>query len=301
MSKYVIITPCFNEQDYISYPLDSVIKQTIKPIKWLIIDDGSTDRSAAIIEGYTEVHDWIKYRYRTKTKGQAYFTSNVVAIMEAWETVKELDFDYIAILDSDITLPEDYYISLFVEFEKDKKLGVASGIYDNLIDGVLCPELLDRRSTPKAIQVFRKKVFEQIGGYLPLKYGGEDTVSCVMARMYGWKAWSFSEIKAIHHRPTGLGNSSNQLKAKYTLGLNEYFIGSHWMFVLLKSLRRTIIEKPYIIGGLARIAGFFSGFFKQEKRQVPESVVKAFKKEQISRIFNFNRIVEEGGKCEKSR
>ncbi len=287
---FIIITPCYNEQKYIEFSLKSVVNQTIKPSKWIIVNDGSTDKTAEIINNYTDKYDFIEYYFRHKSTGQTYFSSNVYAIMEGWEQVKELDFDYLGILDSDITLPKKYYEKIIAEFENDMNLGVASGIYENLIDGKLVPVINDRRSTPKAIQIFRKEVFEQIGGYLPLKYGGEDTAACVMARMHGWKVWSFPNIKVIHHRPTGSGNSKNIIKAKYMLGLNEYFIGSHWLFVLMKCLKRAFKEKPFIIGGVARFCGFLYGHFINEKRQVPIEMVRFFRREQLRRIFLFNRI-----------
>ena len=289
-NNFIIITPSYEEQNYIDFPLQSVISQTAKPVKWIIVDDGSKDKTAEIIQSYTKEHDFIEYYYRQKTAGQAYFSSNVYALMEGWSRVKDLDFEYLAILDSDITLPEDYYERIIAEFEKDPKLGVASGIYENLIDGKLHPVINDRRSTPKAIQVFRKEVFEQIGGYLPLQYGGEDTAACVMARMHGWKVWSFPDIKVIHHRPTGTGNTSSLLKSKYNLGLNEYFIGSHWLFVLIKCFKRAFREKPFIIGGISRFFGFIAGRFKVEKRIVSNDFIKFFRKEQLSRIFSFNKV-----------
>ncbi|MCD4736082.1 MAG: glycosyltransferase family 2 protein, partial [Bacteroidales bacterium] len=252
--------------------------------------DGSTDDTAEIIRKYAGEHDFICYYYRQKLDGQAYFASNVCAIMGGYQQIKHLDYDYLAILDADITLPENYYQQIIERFRQDEKLGVASGIYENLIDGKLHKVLNDRRSTPKAIQVFRRECFEQIGGYLPLKYGGEDTCACIMARMKGWKSWSFPDIKVIHHRPTGTGNAKDILRAKYTLGLYEYSLGSHPLFVLIKSLRRCFKEQPYIIGGLVRIMGYLVSVFRHETRQIPDEVITFIRTEQLGRLINFNRI-----------
>ncbi len=288
---YIIITPCFNEQSYIDYPLKSISSQTIEPIKWIIVDDSSTDSTAEIIKKYATNNNFIDYHYRVKPNGQDYFTSNVFAIMEGWDQIKHLEFEYLAILDSDITLPVDYYEKIIAEFEKDSMLGIASGIYENLIDGKLHPVLNDRRSTPKAIQVFRKEAFEQIGGYLPLKYGGEDTAACVMARMHGWKVWSFPEIKVVHHRPTGTGNAGSLLKAKYNQGLNEYFLGSHCLFVFIKCIKRSLKEKPYFIGGVTRFLGYIMGRFNGEKRIISKEFMQFFRKEQIKRLLSLNKKI----------
>ena len=143
---------------------------------------------------------------------QSYFGSNVYAIMEGVKQVALIDYNFLAVLDADITLPGDYYEQILARFAADPRLGVASGIYENLVNGQLQRVINDRRSTPKAIQVFRRSCFEQIGGYVPMKYGGEDACACTMARMHGWKSWSFPELKVIHRRPTGLGNARSILR-----------------------------------------------------------------------------------------
>ena len=290
MNNYVILTPAFNEDAYIEKTLGSIIPQRFKPIKWIIVDDGSTDNTAEIIKKYAAEHDFIQYYYRRKPEGQAYFTSNVQAIMTGYEQIKSLDFEYLAILDADITLPEDYYETIISRMELDEKLGIASGVYENLVDGRPEPVINDRRSTPKAIMVFRRECFEQIGGFLPLKWGGEDTAACVTARMRGWKVWSFPDVKVTHHRPTGTGNAGKVLKARLNQGRAEWAMGSYWLFVLIKCGKRALKEKPYIIGGLCRWLGFLQGCCGREKRIVSDEFVKFFRREQLSRILRLNRV-----------
>lgn len=290
MTYYVIVTPAYNEQNYIGKTIESVIAQTVQPYLWVIVDDGSTDDTTKIIQQYAQAYKWIHYLYRKKEAGQSYFSSNVYAIMDGYERVKNLDYDYLAILDADISLPDDYYERIFDHFNKDDKLGVASGVYQDLVNGKLRKVLNDRRSTPKAIQVFRKECFKQIGGYLPLKYGGEDTCACVMARMNGWKSWSFPELCVIHNKPAGTGHTNGMLKIRFRQGMNEYGFATHPLFMFLKSLRRCVKERPYILGGFARLAGFLYGYCLREKRQVPDDVVRFIRREQVERIFNFNQV-----------
>ena len=288
--SYCIITPAFNEADYIGKAIESVLSQTILPHRWVIIDDGSTDNTSEIIKSYSDKYKWVKYIYREKIKGQAYYASNVHAIMAGWRSLQAESFDYLAILDADITLPDTYYEQVFGHFLADSRLGVASGIYENLIDGKLHKVLNDRRSTPKAIQVFRREVFEQIGGFLPLKYGGEDTIACVMARMTGWKAWSFPDIKVVHHRPTGMGNKRNIFRIRFNQGVCEYSLGSHPVFFIIKSSRRALLEKPFILGGILRLCGYFWAFFSRKEMSVPPHVVRYIKEEHKGRLLKFNKI-----------
>lgn len=291
--KYIIITPAYNEADYISETIESVLAQTVLPTKWIIVDDGSKDGTAGIIKKYESMHNFIHYHQRGRQAGQSYYASNVFAIMASWKKIEAKEYEFLAILDADIILPKDYYERIFDRFSRDEKLGAASGVYHDLVNGKLRKVLNDRRSTPKAIQVFRKECFEQIGGYLPLKYGGEDTCSCIMARMNGWKSWSFPELTVVHNKPVGTGHAGNMLKIRFRHGLNEYGLATHPLFMLLKSLRRCIKERPFISGGLARIAGFLYGYCLREKRQIPDEMVRFIRKEQMRRLLNLNRIPKE--------
>jgi len=297
--RYVIITPAYNEEQYIEKTIQSVLQQTVQPLQWLIVDDGSTDNTANIIKSYSEQHTFIHYCFREKVARQEYFASNVFAIMEAYEKSKEMTYDFLAVLDADIVLPANYYEWILGKFIQDPNLGVASGIYVNLIKGKLCTVLHDRRSTPKAIQVFRKKVFEEIGGFIPLKWGGEDTISCVMARIHKWKAWSFPDIEAVHLRPTGTGAVSNILSARFRQGICEYNMAVHPLFFLLKVLRRAILEKPYILGSILRFSGYLLAAVRRDKTILPDSVVAFLRKEQLQRVLSGNKINQPGTESRK--
>lgn len=290
--KFVIITPAYNEEKYIIKTIKSVLKQAVKPVKWIIVDDGSTDETARIIKEFTYKFDWIEYAFRVKDNNQSYYASNVYAIRKGIEMVEQLDIDYIAILDADISLPPNYYQLVFRIFAHDKFLGIVSGNCADVVNSELKRHLYDRRSCAKAIMVFKKQCFKEIGGFIPLKYGGEDTVACFSARMHGWKTWAFKEMIVPHNKPLGTGPSKNMLKIRYRQGIGEYYIGSHPIFVILKSIRRLFKESPFILGSFFRIFGFISGYIRNEKGQVPKSLKKYIRKEQFRRVLNNNQIPE---------
>lgn len=290
-TNFSIITPAFNESEHVEQTVRSVLNQTILPQEWIIVDDGSTDNTAEIIQKYSRRHTFIKYIYRERPVRQEYFSSNVLAIITGYEQIKDSQFDLLAILDADIALPKNYYEYILSKFQSDKQLGIASGIYDDLIDGKPQKVLHDRRSTPKAIQVFRRQVFEQIGGFLPLPYGGEDTISCFMARMSGWKVWSFPEISALHLKPTGTGQTTNALAVRFKQGICEYNLATHPLFFFLKSCRRALLEKPYIIGSISRISGYLWASLRGDKTLLSKDVIKYIRKDQVNRIFNGNKAI----------
>jgi len=289
-SSYFIITPAYNEEKYIGRTIESVIAQSVRPDRWIVVDDGSTDGTAKIVTSYATKYPWICYVFRPKVPGQSYYSSNVYAIAEGFRHLNGTKHDFVAILDADISLPPTYYEELHRRFLQEEMLGIASGVYLVEDGGKLRGTLHDRRSCPKNIMVFRSECYDEIGGFLPLKYGGEDTCACYMARMHGWKTWSFPDLKAVHHKPVGAGQSKSLVRIRFRQGIGEYFLATQPLFLLLKSIRRCFREPPYVIGGLARFAGFCCGPFVKEKWQLSEDVVRYIQKEQLGRVLRCNTI-----------
>jgi poly-beta-1,6-N-acetyl-D-glucosamine synthase len=288
--QYVIVTPAYNEAACIARTIESVLQQTILPIRWVIVDNGSTDATAAIIRDYARRCPFLQYFYQTRVKEETYFANSVGATMGGVQQVSALDYGFLAMLDADIVLPHDYYERILSHFRANPRLGVASGIYENLINGKRQKVLSDRRSTPKAIQVFRRECFAQIHGYVPLPYGGEDTCACIMARMYDWTVWSFPDLIAVHQRPTGVRNGRGMLRARFLQGLCEYGLHTHPVFMIAKSLRRCLFEPPVILGGILRLGGYVYGWLKPWPRRMPADVAEYARREQIDRMLHINRI-----------
>jgi len=282
--KYVIITPAYNEQENIESVIKGVIAQTVHPVKWIIVDDGSTDRTLDIARRYEKSYSFLECHSRKRSNKQSYYASNVYAILSGYDKIKDLDFDYVAILDADIELCDNYYQEIFKRFDLNPDLGIAAGTYLEEICGKISEANIDRQSTPKAIQVFRTKCYQQIGGYIPFKNGGEDSCTEVMARMVGWQTWSFPEIKVIHRKPVGTAQGNSILHGRYGLGLTDYCLGAHPLFMLAKCLRRCVLEKPYLTSGICRLAGYLSGYLKAEPRQIPRHARDYLRKEQLKRL-----------------
>ncbi len=291
---FVIVTPAYNEGRYIGQTIESVLAQTVKPLKWVIVDDGSTDETPSIIQRYAAHYPWIQYHRREKVPGQLYFASNVYAIQEGIDRLGDSLHAFQAILDADISLPPNYYEQILSRLSGDDKLGIGSGVYvDQLSKGRFRKVLNDRRSTPKSITVFRKACFQQIGGFIPMKYGGEDTVACFMARMKGWKTWSFPDLIAIHHKPVGSGHASNRIQIRFRQGIGEYYLATHPLFMLSKSMRRSFKEPPFLIGGILRMAGYLAACLNHEQRQISDELVRFIRAEQWGRVLHGNRIPAE--------
>ncbi len=289
-TKYVIITPAYNEAAYIECTIKSVLAQSVIPDKWVIVDDGSTDDTAKIIRQYAAEHRWIQYMYRAKEPGQSYYASNVYAILQGYESVKDYTYHYVAILDADMSLCDNYYEEIFNRFEINSDLGIATGVYWEEVNSEFIEANIDRMSTPKALQVFRRECYEQIGGYIACSNGGEDSCAEIIARMHGWKTWSFPEIKVTHNRPVGTGDGKTILQARFRLGLTDYCLATHPVFMLAKCIRRCLIEKPFCLSGLARWAGFMFGYFAREERSIPDDARQFVREEQKKRLLAYAKL-----------
>lgn len=288
-TKYVLVTPAYNEEKFIEETIKSVIAQTILPQKWIIIDDDSTDKTSEIIKRYEAKHDFIICHQvqLQRSKIESYYARRIQVFLLGYEKIKNEEYDFVATLDADLSLEPTYYECILAEFDRNPRLGIASGFYVNKIKGQLRKAVRDpdEISTPGGLQVFRCECYDDIGGYSVLRYGGSDTLAGIIARMDGWETKHFPQYQAIHYRAIGTGNGTHLLAAKYREGLAEYILGTHPLFALAKSFRRVFLEKPFLLASTARLSGFLSGYYLVGKnREVPDEVVNFVRREQMQRL-----------------
>lgn len=283
--KYVLITAAKNEELFIEKTIQSVLNQTIIPEKWIIVSDGSTDRTNNIVEQYTSKNKFIDF-VALPPGEKRNFGSKVYALNIGFKNIQISEYDYIGIIDADVSFEKDYYSSLIEEFKKNPKLGIAGGKYYDIINGEKIPVYPSPYSVRGATQFFRKECFDEIGGIKPIKYGGEDTLACNTARMYGWEIKNIDNLIVLHHRPTGL-TGSHILKTRFRDGIVEYNLGYHPLFQFVKCIKR-IFEKPFFIGSTLRFTGFWFASIKKEKKIVSKELIRFIREEQVSRIFNLH-------------
>ncbi len=286
MKKYVLITAARNEQNFIESTINSVIRQTIKPVKWIIVDDNSTDKTAEIVSAYQKRFDFIQLAQIKDQNQNRNFASKVYAINHGVKQLEGVEYDFIGILDADVTFDIDHYERILSKFEKNPRLGLAGGEFYDVYDGKLNPIFKSSGSVRGATAIFRRECFEDTGGFTPLKYGGEDAVIEAAARMHGWEVKSFTDTVILHHRRTG-SETFSIWKRKFYDGRIAYSMGYHPLFQFLKSFHR-FMEKPYILGGLFMLAGFFWSYVNKHERYVSNEFINHIRKEQLNRIKRFS-------------
>jgi glycosyltransferase involved in cell wall biosynthesis len=280
-SKYILITSAHNESGLIENTIKSVLDQEIKPVEWIIIDDGSSDNTSEIVNKFAAVNSFIKIFYKQPDPKRD-FSSKVNAIHLGVSKITSMDYDFLGILDADITFDSSYYAAVISKFKDRKKLGIAGGLIYDIVNGKTIPLYLHPNITRGAVQFFRRECFEEIGGLLPLKYGGEDSAACFSARLKGWEVENFADLLGYHHRLAGTADRSI-FKARFREGFVEYHLGYHPLFESVKGISR-FKEKPVIVGSMVRIIGYWFANIKSEKRLISKELISFIRKEQISRL-----------------
>jgi biofilm PGA synthesis N-glycosyltransferase PgaC len=279
--RYVLITPARNEEKHIETLIQSMIAQTVLPVRWVIVNDGSSDATAKIVESYLAHYDWIELLTLPSHRDRS-FAAKVYAFKAGQERVRDLEYDVIGNLDSDVSFDSDYCEFLLCQFQQDLKLGVAGTIFREEGYSSATDSFEGQNHVAGGCQLFRRQCFEEIGGYVPNKAGGIDWIAVTTARMIGWKTRSFREKSFFHYRSLGTAERS-QLASAFSYGEKDYYLGNHPLWEICRVGYRAL-KKPYMLGAVALYSGYLSAFFRQTKRPVSKELMKFHRKEEMSKL-----------------
>jgi len=283
MLRLALITPARNEAAFLRETMKSVITQKVRPVRWIVVSDGSTDCTDEIVMEYATQHDWIEL-VRTAERKERHFGGKVRAFNAGFERLRGVEYDIIGNLDADITFDADYFAFLLAKFQDNPQLGVAGTPFaeENRHYDYRFTSL---EHVSGACQLFRKKCFEDIGGYTPIKTGGVDLVAVITARMKGWQTRSFLEKVSVHHRKMSSANH-NALEIAFRGGWTDYTHGCDAVWELFRSTYQ-LSRPPIIVGGTLCFAGFCWAVLTREERVVTPEFVRFRKIEQRRRLRKF--------------
>jgi glycosyltransferase involved in cell wall biosynthesis len=279
--KYILITPARNEEKFITKTLDSIVAQTRLPERWVIVDDGSTDRTAEIVQSYARDHRWIEL-VRRPQRSHRNFAGKAHAFNAGFERVRPLQFEVIGNLDADVSFECDYIEFLLSKFAENPRLGVAGTPMREAKYHALKDSFYHESDVFGACQLFRRQCFEEVGGYTPIKWGGIDWIAVRTARLKGWQTKSFFDKLFYHHRPMG-ATESNTWKARFDYGRKDYFLGNHPMWQVFR-VTFQMTKKPYVVGGLMLLSGYFYSFASRMQRPVAPELLRFHRREQLERL-----------------
>jgi poly-beta-1,6-N-acetyl-D-glucosamine synthase len=283
--KYALITPAWNEEARLEGLIRSVASQTLLPEAWVIVSDGSIDRTDQIVTSYAERYPWI-HLLRLERPAVRHFAGKARAVNSGYDSLGRMDFDLVGNLDADITLPPDYYEFLIGRFVENPKLGVTGTPF---IEDSAKPHehsyahgAADLTHVSGACQFFRRQCFEEIGGYMPIKGGGIDWVAVTSARLKGWETRTFVERTCLHHRAMGTADRG-PLSARFRHGQEDYFVGSHPAWHTLRGVFQ-MKNKPVVLGGMCLILGYGWAWISGKRSPIPEELRAFHRREQLQRL-----------------
>jgi poly-beta-1,6-N-acetyl-D-glucosamine synthase len=289
LPRYVLITPSRNEEALIEKTIESVIHQAVLPLKWVIVNDGSTDSTGAIAERYAAQYEWIEVVNRP-VRQERNFAAKVHAFNAGLEKVKHLDYEIIGNLDSDISFDPDHLEFLLTKFKEDPQLGVAGTVF--VEEGGYSSQkdsFEGENHVSGQCQIFRRECFEQIGGYVPNEAGGIDWIAVTTARMLGWKTRSFRERSFFHHRHLGTAERGAFASA-FSYGQKDFYLGGSPVWQMFRVAYRST-KRPYLVEGLALGLGYGWAMVRREKKPISKQLMAFHRKEQMRKLGSVLRSV----------
>lgn len=286
--NYALITPARNEEDKIAKTIEAVAAQTLPPIRWIIVDDGSTDRTADIAEEYASRYPWITV-FRRPLRTERSFAGKAHAVNAGLERLLSLDFEVVGNLDADVTFDPDYFEFLMGKFAANPELGVAGTPftqdgYDSSKDS-----FEGENYVAGPCQLFRLSCFREIGGYVPNHAGGVDWIAVMTARMKGWQVKAFPEKRFHHHRAMGTAERK-PLSALYSYGEKDYYLGGSPLWQIFRVTYR-MAKPPYVLGGLALLFGYTSAALRRTPRAVSPDLMRFHRQDQMKKLRGIFRSV----------
>lgn len=276
--KFLIITPSCNEDQFLPNLIESIVSQTLLPIEWIIVDDGSTDDSINIIKQASLKYPWIRYIRREKEEKRSPGKSVIEAFYKGFNNRNIESFDVVVKLDADLILPIDYFQKINGEMIDNPDVGICGGVCT--INGAL-EGITNLDHVRGAIKAYRKVCFNQIGGLVSSM--GWDTIDEYHARFLGWKVCVLKDLKVEHRRETNSAFGFHHAAYKNGQMLYSIRIG---FFLMLINCFKWSFRFPYIILSFFLFFGYVFAFLSRKERIVPKELGK------FIRLYRYQKIKE---------
>ncbi len=280
LPAYVLVTPAHNEEAFLAATVESIAAQTARPLRWVIVSDGSTDRTGAIAQAAAHQHDWIEAVIRPR-RTQRDFAGKVRAFDAGLDRLRGLDYEIVGNVDADTTFEPDYFAFVLRRFAENPRLGVGG---TPVIEGGATYDFrfASELHVSGPCQLFRRACFEDIGGYQPIKRGAIDWVAVTTARMKGWETRSFMGKTYMHHRQMGT-QGAGVLRSRFRYGQKDYTVGGHPLWEVSRAVYH-MKQPPYVIGGVCLLAGYTWAAIRRMERPISPELMQFHRAEQMARL-----------------
>jgi biofilm PGA synthesis N-glycosyltransferase PgaC len=278
--RYGIVTPARDEAEFLHDLIQDVVAQTVRPVAWVIVDDGSADGTSTVVSESASVHSWMKLVRLPRDRGRLPGPGVVQAFNAGLAALQLGELDFVIKLDADVRLDRDFFGAIFREFSQRPYLGIAGG---RCVEGRKIVEGGPSYHVRGATKVYRVACFRDIGGLQPLlAWDGIDEVAAISK---GWETETIGGVYFQHRRPAGSHeDSGGRVRAAFREGRCSYIRGSMPVFVLLRIARLTLTP-PVLLSGLAALAGYLSAPLAGVERVADSSVVSMQRELERERLF----------------
>jgi len=285
---YVLVTPAKDEETVISVTIESVISQTIRPAEWVIVSDGSSDRTNEIIMAASLEHPWIRL-LALPPRVERDFAAVVRATEAGVRFLSTTEFEYIGLTDADVRFDRDYFEKVIDRFESLPRLGVTGGM---IVDPGISKNRLPRNieDVMGGSQVFRRTCYEALGELVAIPEGGWDALTCARARMLGYETRLLTDLVVDHLKPRSIAQGG-WLRRHWQLGTRDYAVGYHPLYELVKCISRS--PSSLFVGSFAWWTGYCYAAIRRRERIVPKDLLAFVRADQMRKLkdgFPFLRL-----------
>jgi glycosyltransferase involved in cell wall biosynthesis len=281
--RVLAITPCHNDGWALDGLAEALMRQRLPVVDWVIVDDASTDDTPTTLDRVRTEVPFASVLRRERPPGRR-IGEKAHAVNAGYDLMRNRrDYDAVAILDADVLIPDDYFELIAGALTEEPGLGVCGGVY---LEPGAVPGRAGRAAgdhVPGPAQVFRREVFDAVGGYSPLPFGGDDVESVTRARLLGWRTSALRSVHYSHRRRMGTGGHGSALRADFNLGRQDRDLGTWPPFEAVK-LARHVTRRPLLLASAARLSGFVEASVRRRPRSVDDGYTAFVRSEQRRRL-----------------
>lgn len=287
-TRYAVVSPVRDEAEYLEHTIRSMVRQTVLPTQWIVVDDGSTDGTGAIIDRWASQYPWItpvrradrgRPEHGSSRGHRAREAKEIQAFYGGYDHITAADWEFLVKIDGDVGFEADYFEKCLAEFNADLRLGIGGGTICNVIEGKLEPELTPQFHVRGATKIYRRACWEEIGGIG--RGAAWDTLDEVKANMLGWHTRTFSHLQVAHYRYTGAANGGWNNAVKN--GLWSYVAGYHPLFMAARCVHQ-LTRKPYILRSIGLMYGFVGGWLRRIPNSADKEEIQYVRNQQLRRL-----------------
>lgn len=283
--SYIVVTPVRDEEAYLPLTIESMVKQTVRPAEWIIVNDGSKDKTGQIAEEAAAKYPWIRTVHRGDRGYRKWGAGIIEAFYAGFNAATFHNWDFMSKLDGDLSFEPNYFESCFDKFQRNPRIGIGGGVLYHDEGGQRVLEQHPVFHVRGGVKIYRRACWKDIAG---LWVGpGSDTVDEVKANMLGWTSQSFTDIHMTHHRFTGAswGRWGSLVKD----GKIDYVTGYHPLFLMAKVMAR-LPRKPFVLGALAHGYGYCSARVNRMEQVDDPKLIRYLRSQQLARLMGRKTI-----------